>query len=268
MTGKSHDEVRMSAQAQVAADAVLAPGIVLNGACDIGARCVLAAGVVVDSGGSGKVVVESDVRIQAGAILYGPLTVARGALVQAGSVVTRDVPPHAIVAGNPAQIVGYTSSSTQPVALARTPGAVGQVDTSVAGVTLHRLPKVLDLRGNLTVGEFGRSVPFDVKRYFMVFGVPNAEVRGEHAHRICHQFLICAKGSLSVVADDGRTREEFHLDDPSVGLHFPPLIWGIQYKYSADAVLLVFASELYDSNEYIRDYGEFVRLAADARGDR
>lgn len=99
----------------------------------------------------------------------------------------------------------------------------------------------------------------------MVFGVPNAEIRGEHAHRTCHQFLICAHGSCAVVADDGHVREEFLLDDPSLGLHLPPLTWGIQYKYSADAVLLVFASEYYDAGEYIRDYGEFLQLTADRR---
>ena len=158
--------------------------------------------------------------------------------------------------------VGYTvgGNDAAPTALKQAPATPGVVSSSVRGVTLHRLPKVLDLRGNLTVGEFGRSVPFEARRYFMVFGVPNAEVRGEHAHRTCHQFLICARGSLSVVADDGASREEFHLDDPSIGIHLPPLTWGIQYKYSADAVLLVFASEFYDTQEYIRDYAEFVQL--------
>ncbi|WP_447585110.1 WxcM-like domain-containing protein [Pseudoxanthomonas mexicana] len=266
MADHSNQGIHVSGQSRVAAGTVLAPGTVLHHACDIGPRCVIAAGVVMDPGGEGRIVIEHDVHIQAGAVLYGPLTVARGALVQAGSVVTRDVPPHAIVAGNPAQIVGYTSASADSVTSAKAPVTVGRAASRVAGVALHRLPKVLDLRGNLTVGEFGRSIPFEAKRYFMVFGVPNAEVRGEHAHRTCHQFLICARGSLSVVADNGLAREEFELDDPSVGLHLPPLIWGIQYKYSADAVLLVFASEFYDTNEYIRDYGEFVQLAASSRG--
>ena len=124
---------------------------------------------------------------------------ARGALVQAGAVVVRDVPPHSIVAGNPAQIVGYTvgGNDAAPTALKQAPATPGVVSSSVRGVTLHRLPKVLDLRGNLTVGEFGRSVPFEARRYFMVFGVPNAEDRGEHAHRTCHQFLICARSGWS-----------------------------------------------------------------------
>jgi UDP-2-acetamido-3-amino-2,3-dideoxy-glucuronate N-acetyltransferase len=78
-----------------------------------------------------------------------------------------------------------------------------------------------------------------VKRYFIVFDVPSMETRGEHAHRECHQFLICVRGSCAVVADDGKNRQEFLLDRPDVGVHLPPMVWGIQYKYSADAVLLV-----------------------------
>ena len=120
---------------------------------------------------------------------------------------------------------------------------------------------VKDLRGNLSVGEMSRDIPFEVKRYFLVFDVPSVETRGEHAHRICHQFLVCVKGRCSVVADDGRQRHEFLLDSPDLGVHLPPMVWGIQYKYSADAVLLVFASEHYDSAEYVRDYDEFIALS-------
>lgn len=252
----------ISTQARVAPDVQLAPGVIVHRDCDVGAGCVLDAGVVLDPGANGRIVLETGVHLQAGALLSGNLTVARGARVLAGAVVTRDVPPHAVVAGNPAQITGYTSASAAVAGANRPTGGTGLLETQVRGVTLHRLPKVLDLRGNLTVGEFGRSIPFEAKRYFMVFGVPNAEVRGEHAHRSCHQFLVCAHGSLSVVADDGQNREEFLLDHPAIGLHLPPLTWGIQYKYSADAVLLVFASEFYDTHEYIRDYDEFLQLAA------
>lgn len=252
------DGIRVSPSAQ------LATGVVMNGRCEIGADCELGAGVVLDGAGPDGIRLESGVRIQAGAIVAGSVTIARGALVQAGAVVIRDVPPHAIVAGNPGEIVGYTqgTGSTPHGPLKQSLADSGVVHSNVRGVSLHRLPNVLDLRGNLTVGEFGRSVPFEAKRYFMVFGVPNAEVRGEHAHRTCHQFLVCAHGSLSVVADDGMQREEFLLDAPSIGIHLPPLTWGIQYKYSPDAVLLVFASEFYDSEEYVRDYGEFLDLVA------
>jgi hypothetical protein len=75
---------------------------------------------------------------------------------------------------------------------------------TVKGVTLHEFPLIHDLRGNLTVGEFEKEIPFSPKRYFAVFDVPNKEIRGEHAHKECHQFLVCIKGSCHVVADDGR----------------------------------------------------------------
>lgn len=111
----------------------------------------------------------------------------------------------------------------------------------------------------LSAGEFGRDLPFMPKRYFVVFDVPSAEVRGEHAHRQCHQFLVCISGNMSVVVDDGTHREEFRLDRPDAGLHISPLVWATQYRYSPDAVLLVFASEHYDAADYIRNYDEFLR---------
>lgn len=91
------------------------------------------------------------------------------------------------------------------------------------------------------------------------------ETRGEHAHRECHQFLICVRGSCAVVADDGTNRQEFLLDRPDIGIHLPPKVWGIQYKYSPDATLLVFASHYYESKDYIRDYSEFLKFVGVAR---
>jgi hypothetical protein len=120
------------------------------------------------------------------------------------------------------------------------------------------LPKIIDSRGNLTVGEFGRSIPFDVKRYFIVYQVPLVESRGEHAHRKTHQVLICVRGSMSVIGDDGNQRHEFRLEGPEQAFYVPPMIWSTQYKHSPDAVLLVFASEFYDPDDYIRDYAEFL----------
>jgi dTDP-4-dehydrorhamnose 3,5-epimerase-like enzyme len=130
---------------------------------------------------------------------------------------------------------------------------------------IHILPHIQDSRGSLSVGEFGKSIPFEAKRYFIVFNVPQGEVRGEHAHRECHQFLLCVKGSCSVVADDGETRCEFVLDKPNVGAYLPPMTWGVQFNYSPDAVLLVFASHYYDDADYIRDYDEFIRLVKDGK---
>jgi UDP-2-acetamido-3-amino-2,3-dideoxy-glucuronate N-acetyltransferase len=205
--------------------------------------------------------IQTGASIGSGAVVLPGVTVGMGAMVAAGAVVTRSVPPNAIVVGNPAKIVGYVDARSSK------PQEVGQqsktpvLATQVPGVTLHNLPKIVDIRGSLSVGEFERSIPFAVKRYFMVFDVPSVETRGEHAHRQCHQFLICVRGSCAVVADDGQSRREFVLDRPELGLHLPPMIWGIQYKYSSDAVLLVFASHYYDAADYIRDYNEFQTLA-------
>lgn len=202
--------------------------------------------------------------IGANATILSGLRIGQYAMVGAGAVVTRSVPPYAIVVGNPARVVGYVNDAREAGSPAPVqdsfPVELGSIDTDVPGVTLHRMRLVKDLRGNLSVGEMSRDIPFAVKRYFLVFDVPSVETRGEHAHRICHQFLVCVKGRCSVVADDGKQRHEFLLDSPDVGVHLPPMVWGIQYKYSADAVLLVFASEHYDSADYIRDYDEFIAL--------
>ncbi len=181
----------------------------------------------------------------------------------AGAVVTRDVPPDAIVTGNPARITGY-AGVTSPVAAdsGKAGGETGSWPTSVRGVIVHRIPHVEDLRGHLVFLEAMRQVPFEIKRYFLVFGVSSQEIRGEHAHRTLHQFLSCVHGCCHVVADDGFVREEFVLDHPSLGLYLPPMTWAVQYKYSPDAVLLVATSEYYRPEDYIRSYSEFRELSA------
>jgi len=132
--------------------------------------------------------------------------------------------------------------------------------TAVAGVTLHNLPHIIDPRGDLSIGEVGVHVPFDVKRYFVIFGVSSGEIRGEHAHRNLHQFLVCVHGRCELVADDGRTRQTFLLDRPSLGVYLPPMVWGVQHSYTPASVLLVLASDHYDPADYIRDYDEFLAL--------
>ena len=198
--------------------------------------------------------------IGGGAAILPGLRIGPRAMVGAGSVVTHDVPARAIVSGNPARIVGYvdTKRETGPTPAEAPAGGASIRETSVRGVTVHRLPIFEDLRGRLSAGEFLREVPFVPRRYFLVFDVPGKDVRGEHAHRRCQQFLVCMRGSLAVVVDDGASSEEIALDGPNVGLSVPPLIWAVQYKYSKDALLLVFASDHYDATDYIRDYDEFL----------
>jgi len=206
-------------------------------------------------------VIGAGVRIGAGAVIYAGVTIGAGAVVRPGTVVTRSVPPTAIVEGNPATIVGYVDTERDIDSLGKAGSRAGNSTvehTPVRDVTVHHFPVIQDLRGNLTVGEFEKQIPFVPQRYFMVFGVPNREVRGEHAHHLCHQFLICVRGSCAVVADDGVKRFEIDLDTPSKGLYLPPMTWGIQYKYTPDALLLVFASHHYDAGDYIRNYDQFL----------
>jgi acetyltransferase-like isoleucine patch superfamily enzyme/dTDP-4-dehydrorhamnose 3,5-epimerase-like enzyme len=204
-----------------------------------------------------RTLVQQGALIGANATVMAGLTIGRNAVVSAGSVVTRNVPPNAIVVGNPAWIKSYIS-----------PGAKGRLATSsvsgelpvltVPGVGVHKLPLVSDMRGSLSFAEFADHLPFVPQRYFLVFDVPSEEVRGEHAHKKLHQFLICVKGSCTVMVEDGHHRDEIMLDSPDRGIHIPPMVWAIQYKYSSDAVLLVLASDVYDPDDYIRDYDEYL----------
>lgn len=212
----------------------------------------------------GRTIVEDGASIGANATILPGITIGRGAMVGAGAVVTRSVPPNAVVTGNPARIIRYAVAAPDG---APTPTAGTDKDriTLVEGVTVDILPMVRDLRGNLTAREIGRGLPFVPRRCFTIFDVPSKEVRGEHAHRQCHQLLVCLKGSVTCLVDDGNARAEYNLDSPEKALHIPPMIWGTQYKYSADAVLMVLASHEYDPDDYIREYATFRTLAGQQR---
>jgi UDP-2-acetamido-3-amino-2,3-dideoxy-glucuronate N-acetyltransferase len=212
--------------------------------------------------GGSQTVLRAESEVGANATVLPGVTLGIRSKVLPGSVVTRSVPPMAIVEGNPAHIVGFRESGgEQRLRLVRPDSGQPAVrSSSVQGVTLHDFRMVPDPRGNLSVGEFEREIPFKPKRYFVIFDVPNAETRGEHAHLRCEQFLVAVKGSVHVVADDGERREEFVLDQPNVGVYLPKLVWGVQYQYTPDAVLMVFASHYYDPKDYIRDYADFLTI--------
>ena len=236
----------------------------------IGLKAILGANVVLEKSRSNDgqgISIGAHSRIDSGAVLCQNITIGDGAHVKAGAVVEQSVPANAIVSGVPARIIGYVESA--PQGGLNVPGTIkakgillqeGITPVGVGGVTLHHLKSVQDMRGDLSVGEFPKDIPFEPKRYFLVYNVPSEKTRGEHAHHACHQFLICVHGSCAVVVDDGSSRCEVLLDAPDIGLHLPPLTWGIQYKYSSDAVLLVFASHYYDAADYIRHYSEFLDI--------
>jgi len=178
-----------------------------------------------------ETIIEDGASIGSGAVVLPGLRIGRNAMVAAGSVVTRSVPPNAIVMGNPARIVSYVDAQKPDGNALPEKLVSSSSETKVPGVALFQMPRVADIRGSLSVGEFADTVPFEVNRYFLVFDVPSIETRGEHAHKVCHQFIICVHGSCAVVTDDGIHRQEFILDQPDLGLYLPPMIWGIQYKY-------------------------------------
>ena len=213
-------------------------------------------------------VVENGAMLGASCTIASGVRIGRRAIVSPGAVVTRDVPPNAIVTGNPARITGY--SDTFELGLDTPMGELERPvqGSTVRGVSVHRLRLVHDMRGDLSVGEVDRDIPFEVARYFIVFNVPSSDVRGEHAHRVCRQFLVCVRGSCAVFVNDGTNRAEIALHQPNVGLFLPPMVWRTQYKFSADAVLLVFASHPYDPDDYIRDFDEFLSEVGSASSAR
>ena len=122
-----------------------------------------------------------------------------------------------------------------------------------------KLPKICDPRGNLTVAEQMKNVPFDVKRVYWTYDVPSGESRGGHAHKDCVEMIIAARGSFPATLDDGKgNRKAFHLNHPWQGLLVPTGIWRTLAALSSRAVRLVLASEVYDEDDYIYEYEDFL----------
>jgi UDP-2-acetamido-3-amino-2,3-dideoxy-glucuronate N-acetyltransferase len=206
-------------------------------------------------------IVHRGASIGANATILPGLEIGRGAMIGAGAVVTRTVPPHAIVVGNPARIIGYepTPASSHGIVMDEKSTTL-PLELGVSGVKVVSLPFIQDLRGNLSFAQVQDQLPFVPQRYFLVFDVSNTEIRGEHAHHTLQQFLVCVKGSCMVMVDNGRQRAELALNRPDLGIYIPPMVWAAQYKYTTEAVLLVLASDIYRPEDYIRDYEQFLAM--------
>ena len=223
----------------------------------VGAGALVGAGSL--DGEPSKSIVHRFASIGVNATVLPGVVIGRRAVVEPGSVVTENVPANAVVTGNPATIVSYvdTGDDETPSEMTTAVLLADVGNTRVRGVTLHGLTHARDLRGTLTAAEFA-ALPFAPRRFFTVYDVPSESVRGAHAHRECSQFLVCLAGSVSCLVDDGATRDEVRLENPAIGLHIPPMIWGTQWRYTRDALMLVLASNPYDPDDYIRDYEEFL----------
>jgi dTDP-4-dehydrorhamnose 3,5-epimerase-like enzyme len=120
------------------------------------------------------------------------------------------------------------------------------------------LPKIADPRGNLTFIESKRHVPFEIKRIYYLYDVPGGSTRAGHAHKTCHVFLIAMSGSFDVILDDGFEKERYHLNRSYYGLYIPSMIWREIDNFSSGSVCLALASELYEAEDYYREYDLFL----------
>lgn len=121
------------------------------------------------------------------------------------------------------------------------------------------LTRIYDHRGNLSVVEEFKDVPFEIKRVYWVYDVPGGESRGGHAHREQSEFIVAANGSFSVTVEYGEERKTFFLNHPYRGLLIPTGIWRTLDDFSSGAVCLVLASDFFDESDYIREYDEFLK---------
>ena len=128
------------------------------------------------------------------------------------------------------------------------------------------LPKIIDPRGNLTVAEQLKNVPFDIKRVYWVYDVPGGECRGGHSHKECKEFIIAVSGSFTVTLDDGNHKHTYLLNHPYQGLFVDTDTWRTLDDFSSGAVCLVLASEPYEEEDYIREYDAFTVYISSKQG--
>ena len=117
-----------------------------------------------------------------------------------------------------------------------------------------------DDRGMLIAFEENKDIPFEIKRVYFMYDTKEGVRRGYHAHKNLKQILVCVHGSCKVLLDNGAEKKIVHLEKPYEGLYIENNIWREMYDFSEDAVLMVFASDFYKEEDYIRDYDEFLEL--------
>ena len=123
-----------------------------------------------------------------------------------------------------------------------------------------QLPKNGDRRGNLSVIEQMKQIPFKVERAFWIYDVPGGAFRGGHAYRESEEFIVALSGSFDVVIDDGKEKQVFSLNRSYYGLYVPKMMWREMVNFSTNSVALVLSSTPYDAADYIRDYEEFKQI--------
>lgn len=136
----------------------------------------------------------------------------------------------------------------------------GRSVVHVSTCKLMDLPKITDIRGNLTFIEQNIHIPFKIKRVYFLYDIPGGERRGGHAHKNLEQFIIAASGSFDVILDDGVKTKRHHLNRCYHGLYVPKMVWRELNNFSSGSVCLVLASEPFEEEDYIRSYSEFKKI--------
>ena len=145
--------------------------------------------------------------------------------------------------------------------------STNRVDQSqiVGGCRIITLPKIADVRGNLSYVEGGRHVPFAIQRAYWIYDVPGGALRGGHAYYKLEELIIAASGSFDVVVDDGSERQVVHLNRSYFGLYVPSMVWRQIENFSSNSVTLILGSLPYSEEDYLRDYESFVRARHEAQ---
>ena len=128
------------------------------------------------------------------------------------------------------------------------------------GEQIIQLPKIEDVRGNLSFIEENAHIPFPISRSFWIYDVPGGEHRGGHAYRLTEEFIVALSGSFDVVLDNGVEKKTYHLNRSYYGLYVPKMMWREMNNFSTNSLALVLSSTKYDEADYIRDYNQFKRL--------
>jgi len=130
----------------------------------------------------------------------------------------------------------------------------------IKGVKIIDLPKIKDPRGNLSFFENSNQIPFDIKRTYWIYDVPGGEIRGSHAFKESHEFIVALSGSFDVVLHDGEKEVKFNLNRSYYGLYVPNLLWRRVENFSTNSLALIVSSIPYNSNDYIRNFDEYKKL--------
>lgn len=138
----------------------------------------------------------------------------------------------------------------------------------VTDCTVLDLPKLADGRGNLSIIEDNRQIPFAIKRAYWIYDVPGGDERGGHAYRRNQEFIVALSGSFDVVIRDGQDERVFSLNRSYKGVYVPGGLWRVMRNFSTNSVALILASEEYDEGDYIMDFDEYKQWKADEAADR